>query len=696
MSTVSRWAKALAGTSLALLLVSTRVLAGGGCYTELSSFLQAEFPGSQTLALGGCQACHVSAGGGNNFNRYGADMLANGASGIGSDCDQATGTPFRQVLLNINGIDSDGEGSSNADELAAGTQPGWCDSNGCTNPNGTPPNAPLDPTPTNAPPVANAGGPYSGVAGETPVAFDGSGSSDPESDSLQYAWEFGDGGTGAGVAPTYVYPVAGNYTVTLVVSDGTSSSDPATASVAISEPVVNVPPEANAGGPYAGEPGVALAFDGSGSSDPNGDALTYTWEFGDGAMGSGVSPSHAYAAVGEYTVSLTVNDGQLDSLIATTTVTIATPPANSAPAANPGGPYSGAPGVALTFDGTGSSDPDGDALTYAWDFGDGVMGTGATPSHTYETAGNYEVRLVVSDREFESPSVATVAEIVEPAAPGSGDSLYAAFCSSCHGDPWNGPAIDDTLPGKRRVAGARSCNIEGSIFGTSVFPDGAPGMQFLQMLTDDEIRSLADYLNSEPTSGERRYVSTCAGCHGNTGEGGRVGEDVHGDSAHETVEAVWDESEMRYLACMPEDDIDAIAAYLGRQDDDYDDDGIGDDEDDDDDNDGIRDDEDDDDDNDGVSDEDEYEDGTDPRDHDSDDDGLDDGEERDHGCDPNDADTDDDGKSDGVEVHVLGTNPLVADNFDSQPRSGGGAPGVPMLLLLLMIGLARRARRQAA
>ena len=64
--------------------------------------------------------------------------------------------------------------------------------------------------------------------------------------------------------------------------------------------------------------------------------------------------------------------------------------------------------------------------------------------------------------------------------------------------------------------------------------------------------------------------------------------------------------------------------------------------------------------------------------------------------DPNDPDTDDDGKSDGVEVHVLGTNPLVADNFDSQPRSGGGAPGVPMLLLLLMIGLARRARRQAA
>ena len=140
---------------------------------------------------------------------------------------------------------------------------------------------------------------------------------------------------------------------------------------------------------------------------------------------------------------------------------------------------------------------------------------------------------------------------------------------------------------------------------------------------------------------------------------------------------------MRYLACMPEDDIHAIADYLAEMDDDYDDDG-------------IRDDEDDDDDNDGVSDEDEYEDGTDPRDHDSDDDGLDDGEEREHGCDPNDEDTDDDGYMDGAEVHVLGTNPLVPDNVDAQPRSGGGAPGLPTLLLLLMIGLARRAYRQSA
>jgi PKD repeat protein len=597
MITSSRWAKTLGTASLALLFASAEVMADGGCFAGFSNFLQTDFPGSQTLSRGGCQACHVSAGGGNNFNRYGEAMLASGVT-----CNLAT-EPFSQALRSINGMDSDGEGSSNAAELEAGTQPGWCDTNGCTNPAGTPPGGPLDPAPTNQAPVANAGGPYAGVAGETLVVFDGSGSSDPESDLLDYAWDFGDSmGTGTGAAPSYVYPVAGSYTVTLVVNDGTSDSEPATASVEISEPAVNVPPEANPGGPYTGEPGVAVAFDGSGSSDPNGDVLTWSWEFGDGAMGSGPTPSHAYAGVGEYTVSLTVNDGELYSFIATTTATIAIPPANSAPVADPGGPYAGTPRAAVSFDGTGSSDPDGDTLTYAWDFGDRTTGSGATPSHAYDTAGNYEVRLVVSDGEFESPAAVTVAEIADRADPGSGDSLYAAYCFGCHADPWDGPAVDEALAGKRRVAGARSCNIEGSIFGTSVFPDGAPGMQFLQTLSEDEIQSLADYLNSEPISGERRYVSTCAGCHGDSGEGGRVGEGVRGDSAHETWEAIREEREMRYLACMPEDDIDVIAVYLAGHDD-----------------------------------------------------------ER--------------------------------ESFDSEPRSGGGAPGAPLLLLLLMIALARRAYR---
>jgi MYXO-CTERM domain-containing protein len=219
-------------------------------------------------------------------------------------------------------------------------------------------------------------------------------------------------------------------------------------------------------------------------------------------------------------------------------------------------------------------------------------------------------------------------------------------------------------------------------------------MQHLQGLSNADIEWLSEYLNSSEINGEQRYVTTCAGCHGDNGAGGRVDEDVHGDSAGETLEAIADEEEMHYLACMPRSDIDVIANFLTGFDDDNDDDGIDDDEDSDDDNDGINDDDDSDDDNDGVSDDDEREDGTDPRDHDSDDDGLDDGDERDRGTDPQDEDSDDDGVSDGDEVNVFGTNPLLAESpaTASESVSGGGSMNTLLLALLAVAVLLGRRR----
>ncbi|QXJ24369.1 PKD domain-containing protein [Actinomadura graeca] len=53
--------------------------------------------------------------------------------------------------------------------------------------------------------------------------------------------------------------------------------------------------------------------------------------------------------------------------------------------------------LACTFDGSGSADADGSVAGYAWDFGDGQTGTGAKPSHTYASAGEYTVKLKVTD-----------------------------------------------------------------------------------------------------------------------------------------------------------------------------------------------------------------------------------------------------------------------------------------------------------
>ena len=72
-------------------------------------------------------------------------------------------------------------------------------------------------------------------------------------------------------------------------------------------------------------------------------------------------------------------------------------PPNWFPEAEPGGPYTGLAGQPLTFDGTGSSDRDGQALTFAWNFGDGTVAIGPTVAHEYQESGEYTLELVVSD-----------------------------------------------------------------------------------------------------------------------------------------------------------------------------------------------------------------------------------------------------------------------------------------------------------
>jgi PKD repeat protein len=301
--------------------------------------------------------------------------------------------------------------------------------------------------PPNAAPVASAGGPYSGTAGAA-TAFDGSGSSDPDGDlPLTYAWNFGDGGTSAGVSPSHTYAAPGTYTVTLTVRDARGlASTAASTSAVIAEPP-NQAPVAHAGGPYEGVAGTAVAFNGTASSDPDGNLpLSYAWNFGDGTTGTGPTPTHSFAAAGTYTVSLTVTDARgLSSAAATTSVTVAAQ--NVAPVARPGGPYTGTAGSAVEFNGSASSDADGNLpLTYAWNFGDGSTGTGATTSHTYAAAGAYTVSLTVTDARGLSSAVAstsaTIAErpnkapVAQPGGPYTGiPGTPIQFNGSASSDP---------------------------------------------------------------------------------------------------------------------------------------------------------------------------------------------------------------------------------------------------------------------
>jgi uncharacterized repeat protein (TIGR01451 family) len=89
---------------------------------------------------------------------------------------------------------------------------------------------------------------------------------------------------------------------------------------------------------------------------------------------------------------------------------------NTAPIANPGGPYLGAINTAISFDGSLSSDADGDPLTYTWSFGDGGTAASAMPNHTYTAAGIYDTCLTVNDGTEDSEMVCTIAVVYDPSA----------------------------------------------------------------------------------------------------------------------------------------------------------------------------------------------------------------------------------------------------------------------------------------
>jgi PKD repeat protein len=314
------------------------------------------------------------------------------------------------------------------------------------------------PSAINHPPTAVSGGPYSGVEG-TAVSFNGGGSSDPDGDALTYAWSFGDGTTGTGPAPSHTYADNGAYTVALTVTDArgaASSAVTTTATIANVAPVVTLPANqtATAASPYS----LTATF-----SDPgvNDSPWGYSIDWGDGtaptagtvtSQTAAVTASHTYAVAGTDTVRVTVTDKDGGAGVAKTSVAVAA--ANRPPSAAPGGPYTGIEGAAVLFNGAGSSDPDGDPITYAWSFGDGTTGTGATPSHAYVDNGAYTVSLTVTDSKGAASAPVTTTATIANATPlvtmpanqvataGTAYTLNATFSDAGVNDsPW-GYSID--------------------------------------------------------------------------------------------------------------------------------------------------------------------------------------------------------------------------------------------------------------
>jgi PKD repeat protein len=111
---------------------------------------------------------------------------------------------------------------------------------------------------------------------------------------------------------------------------------------------------------------------------------------------------------------------QVDNLRAEPAGTVVAPPANTAPTA---AFTSAVSGLAVSVDGSGSSDADGSVASYAWDFGNGVTGTGVTASHTYAAAGTYQVKLTVTDDDGATGTVTKPVTVAAPQPPAADTPL---------------------------------------------------------------------------------------------------------------------------------------------------------------------------------------------------------------------------------------------------------------------------------
>jgi PKD repeat protein len=244
--------------------------------------------------------------------------------------------------------------------------------------------------------------------------FFGTGSSDPNGDAITYLWNWGDNtATGTGATPSHTFAADGTYTVTLTVTDAWGDSASTTRVVTIAKPGTNVAPVPVIGAPSC--TGRVCSMSSAGSADPNGDPFTYLWNFGDGTATSTASaPSHTFPANGPYTVTLTLTDGWGDAANTTRVVSFTAPPTNSAPVVVIDTPSCSF--RTCTFSAVGSSDPDGDAYTYLWTFGDlTATNTGSTPVHPFAVDGTYTVTLTLTDTWGAVASTTRVVTIAKPA-----------------------------------------------------------------------------------------------------------------------------------------------------------------------------------------------------------------------------------------------------------------------------------------
>ncbi|MCE2856585.1 MAG: PKD domain-containing protein [Comamonadaceae bacterium] len=292
----------------------------------------------------------------------------------------------------------------------------------------------------NVTPVANAGN-NQNVGMGTVVNLDGSGSTDGNNDKLTYKWAiiYKPAGSTATLSsatvfnPSFTADASGTYVASLVVNDGKIDSEVVATTINVSG--ANVAPVADAGANQSVITGSEVTLNGTASTDANGDELTYKWVLsvptGSTAVLSSdtvAQPTFTADVSGTYVAGLSVNDGKVNGIVASSRIVAA--PLNTLPVANAGSAQTVYAATVVTLDGSASTDADSDTLTYKWVLTTKPTGSSAAlssatvakPTFTADTIGVYVASLVVNDGRADSVLVTVPITAVATGVTGIGGS----------------------------------------------------------------------------------------------------------------------------------------------------------------------------------------------------------------------------------------------------------------------------------
>ena len=256
----------------------------------------------------------------------------------------------------------------------------------------------------------------------------------------------------------------------------------------------NQPPTAVAAAtPTSGPAPLAVAFSSAGSADPEGQPITYAWDFGDGGSSTAANPSHTYATGGRYTARLTVSDGSNQSVAAPITITAGTAPVPVITSPVDGTFFKA--GDVITFSGTATDAEDGvlPASAYSWQIDllheghvhPGLPMTGITggtftiPTSGHDFSGNvrYRFTLTVTD----SSGVTTSASVIvwptkvnlSFATVPTGLTLYLDGIAKVT------PFVYDTLTGFQHTIDARNQAVGSTAYTFASWSDGGPPLHVI-------------------------------------------------------------------------------------------------------------------------------------------------------------------------------------------------------------------------